>query len=366
MTRLIFVTQLVDPVDPVLGVTLDLVRALKDRCERLVVIANEVPTTPRNLGVEIISLGKETRVGRLRRGVRYERAIGNLARRLRPDALVAHMCPIYLNLAAPIAKVFGIRTMLWFTYPRPSLMLVAAEWLSDCVVTAIPGSYPRRNEKVHPIGHAIEMSTFGFVPPRHSEGPLRLLSLGRTTPVKRHTVTLRAVASARRRVDVALRIVGASTTPSERQHRVELERAIDGLDLRSVVTLEDPVPRFDIPNLLAESDCLVSATIAGSADKSVLEAMAVGRPTLVSNPAFAPMLQGLAPSLRFREGDPQDLSDRIEAIAHTGAAERRAIGEALSERVGREHSLGHWADRIIELARPDAARARLHGPDPPG
>jgi glycosyltransferase involved in cell wall biosynthesis len=366
MTRLVFVTQLVDPADPVLGVTIDLVRALGERCERVVVVANDVRPSPRDLGVEIISLGKEAGAGRFRRGLRYELAIGNLARRLQPDALVAHMCPIYLNLATPIAKAFRVRMLLWFIYPRASLALLAAERFSDCIVTALPGSYPRRNANVHAIGHAIDISTFEFAPPRSPGGPLRLLSLGRTTPVKQHMVTLRAVASARQRIDVELRIVGASTTRLEQQHRIELERLIDELNLRSIVVLEDPVPRSKVPRLLAKSDCLVSATSAGSADKSVFEAMAVGRPTLVSNPAFDSMLQGPAGFLRFTEGDHDDLSARIEAIAHTNSAERGAIGEVLRQAVERDHSVGHWADRIVELARLDSSRLRAHKPDPLG
>jgi glycosyltransferase involved in cell wall biosynthesis len=362
MTRLVVVTQVVDPADPVLGVTMDLVRALKDRSERVVVIANEVRRIPGDLGADVISLGKEDGVGRVGRGIAYQRALWRVARDLRPHAFLAHMCPIYLNLAAPLLKLMRIRALLWFAYPRVSPLLRGAEFFSDCVVTALPESYPRRRKNVFPIGHAIDVSKFKFVPPRTVNGPFKLLSIARTAPEKHHDTTLRAVASAINEIELTLRIVGASTTEEERQHRHELRRMIRELDLETVASLEDPVPRSEIPGLIAESDCIISAAFAGGADKAVLEAMSVGRPTVVSNPAFDSLLNGLVPSLRFREADSRSLADRVEAIARTSDADRSSIGRSLSRRVRDQHSLDHWADKVMELARygtkanPDAAR----------
>jgi glycosyltransferase involved in cell wall biosynthesis len=353
MTRLIFVTQLVDRKHSVLGVTVDLIRALSQRCESVVVVANEVRDAPSDLGAELISLGKEHGAGKLLRGARYYRAIVDVARGARPHALVAHMCPVYLNLAVPIAKAFGIRTFLWYAYPRVSITLLTAEQLADCVVTALPESYPRSSSKVRAIGHSIDVSVFQYVSPRPAEGPLRLVSVARTAPEKHHDTTLLAIASARRRIDVTLRIAGASMTPVERWHRVELDRMIDDLDLRSIVSLDEAVPRYDVPRLLADSDCLVSAAFAGGADKAVLEAMAVGRPALVSNPAFEPMLGDISPALMFREADADDLADKMEGMARASSSQRVAIGTSLRRHIEDEHSLAHWVDQMVELAHAD-------------
>jgi len=364
MTRLVFVTQRIDPNDPVLGITLDLIESLAERCERLVVVANEVIDAPFKGGhVEVVSLNKELGWGRVRRGIRYEQVIGRVARTLRPDALLAHMCPIYLNLAAPVVKAYGIKSMLWFAYPRVSPTLIAAEYLSDCILTALPGSYPRQNSKVHAIGHAIDVSAFRFVSSRATNGRLRLLSIARTAPEKHHDTTLLAVASLMNRHDITLRIFGSANTPAEHRHRSQLRQMIIDLGIGSIATLEDPVPRSEIPGLIAESDCLVSAAFAGGADKAVLEAMAVGRPTIVSNVAFEPLLRGLSPSLQFRQEDPADLARRIEAIAVSGEAVRREVGRELSARIDRQHSVSHWADCVVRLARQRITKVRGSGPE---
>src|SRR4051812_33877857 len=100
MTSLIFVTQLVDEEDPVLGFVTDWVRALARRAD-VTVIANGVRRVPNDLGADVISLGREKGAGKAARGARYERAVASLTAGGRIDALLAHMCPLYLDLASP-------------------------------------------------------------------------------------------------------------------------------------------------------------------------------------------------------------------------------------------------------------------------
>ncbi len=101
--RLVFVTQQVDPGDPILGATVAKLRALAERCDELVVlslgrgVAHDLPAN-----VTLRTFGASTR---LRRGLRYERVLAPVLAG-RPDGLIAHMCPIYLVLAAPLAKPF--------------------------------------------------------------------------------------------------------------------------------------------------------------------------------------------------------------------------------------------------------------------
>src|SRR5262245_27347212 len=97
----IFVTQMVDADDPVLGFTTGLIRALAERTT-VAVIANEAGRVPSDLGAEVISLGKERGARRWRMALTYEKAVASLCRRLRPAVLFAHMCPPFLTRAAPV------------------------------------------------------------------------------------------------------------------------------------------------------------------------------------------------------------------------------------------------------------------------
>ena len=85
MQRVVFVTQLIDPDDPVLGFVVPQIRVLAERVDHLTVIANEVRSVPAGLPADFVSLGKERGRGRLARGARYEAASVRSLRGTRAD-----------------------------------------------------------------------------------------------------------------------------------------------------------------------------------------------------------------------------------------------------------------------------------------
>jgi glycosyltransferase involved in cell wall biosynthesis len=335
--RIIFVTQEVDPASPVLGATVAKLRALAARVDEVAVLADRaVPEAlPENCRVHVFR--SRWKAGR---GVRFEAA---LARELRgrPAAVVAHMCPIYAVLAAPLARPLGVPVVLWFTHWKPSRLLRVAERVSTAVATVEQRSFPLSSAKVHAIGHGIDLADFHCAerPPR--EG-LDLLSLARTSPAKGIETIVRAIALV---PEARLVQHGPSLTEEERSHRRELESLVTTLGLGDRVSIGEPVPRGAVPGLLGHADALVNNMRAGATDKAVYEAAATCLPVLASNPA----LDGFLPDeLRFARDDPESLARRIRTLA---GADRAALGRELRARVEREHSVEGWADRIVELAR---------------
>lgn len=350
MERVLFVTQLIDPDDPVLGFVVPQLGALAARVDRLTVIANEVRSVPATFAADVISLGKERGRGRLARGARYEAALVRSIRRIRPTAVLAHMCPSYLSLAAPIARATRTPTLLWFIHSANTRSLYVAERLADAVITAFPNSYPRQGPKIHAIGHAIDTDAFRWAPvERAGARALRLVAVGRMSAYKGYEAMIRAVAVARSRgSNVELRIVGPSVKPSEHTHRAELQALIEEHG-DCGVRLQDGVPRDAVPALLRDADVLVNATEDRSADKVVFEAMASGRPVLVSSPAFGGLIAPSPIPLAFLRDDPASLTSCIEALARASDADLTAIGRRLRGRIEAEHSLEHWADRVVQL-----------------
>jgi glycosyltransferase involved in cell wall biosynthesis len=349
VSALIFVTQKVDERDPVLGFAPRLVRALAERVDAVTVIANEVGDRPASFGsnVEVVSLGKERGAGRFERAVRFERAMLEAARR-GADAVLAHMCPEYVNLAAPVAKAHGMPTLLWFAHPARSTQLRVADRLADAVLTSLPGAYPLDSAKVHVIGQATDVEGLAPCPSLRRRRALRVVAIGRTSPSKGFDVVIRAVARCMERgTDLAVRIVGPSTTPAERHHRAQLERLIGERGLDGRVTIEPGVAPSEVRGIVCASDVLVNAMVAGSGDKVVFEAAALGRPVIVSNPAFRTLLRDLPLELTFAERDADALADRLRALAAANAATIRAVTNALRTRVIAEHSLDHWADAVV-------------------
>jgi glycosyltransferase involved in cell wall biosynthesis len=353
--RLVFVTQRVDPSDPVLGATVAKIRALADRCGEVVVLADSaVPEAlPSNCQVRLFASA-----GRIGRGARFEGALAaELRRRPRPAAVIAHMCPVYAVLAAPLARPLGVEVMLWYAHWNRSRMLEAAIRASSVVVSVDRRSVPVASAKVVGIGHGIDVSEFPCAPPI-ADSALLLVSLGRYAAAKGIDTTIRAIATARAAgVEARLLHHGTAVHPGEADNLERLRGLVAELRLSDAVELGGPVPRSEIAAVLGASTALVNNSRIGAPDKVVFEACAACRPVLVSNVLFDALLEGLEPWLRFELDDVDGLAASIGQLAASGLDARARIGRTLRERVLERHSVASWADAVVQLAG-RRARAR--------
>jgi glycosyltransferase involved in cell wall biosynthesis len=330
VTRLVFVTQAVDPAHPVLGATLPKIRALAARVDELAVFASTIVagSLPENCSGHTFAAPTQAA-----RGARFAAALAPELPR-RPRAVVIHMSPVYALLAAPLALPLRVPILLWFTQQAAGRKLRAAERIVHRILTVDGRSVPLRSRKVLAIGHGIDVAALPCVEPRHA--PLaRLLGLGRYAPVKDWETALRALAE----LPVAsLALHGPMLTDGDRAHRPWLEALAAELGVAERVTFGEAVPYADVPGLLAGSDALVNTTLGNAADKVVYEAAAACLPVFAASPVF----DGLLPQpLRFPAGDGHALAERIRGYSP---------GTDLRARVQAEHSVEHWADRVLEAA----------------
>jgi glycosyltransferase involved in cell wall biosynthesis len=352
---LIFVTQRVDPIDPILGFVPGWVAALAEKVDRVDVVANEVSpeASPIAENVRVIGLGKEHGASRIRRGIAFERAIWSLTGVSDVIGLVAHMCPIYLDLAFPITRLRRVPTLLWFAHPafRPALRV--ADRVADGVITSLPGSYPLPGPKVHPIGQGTDTANLPFNLPNEARN-LSLIAVGRTSPKKGFGTIVRSVGIARRRgAEICLSIVGPSSTDAERRHRIELSDLVVALGLQDVVSILPGVSPNAILSRIADADLLVNATAWGGGDKVVFEAAALGTLVMASNRAFVPFLKDLDLELMFREDDPEDLAEHLLKHREASLGAKRSTATELRHRTEAEHSLDGWAAQVVGLLRND-------------
>jgi len=332
MKKIVFVTQQVDPAEPTLGAAVALVRALAAEVDEVVVLALRGDASALPPNARLRTFGARTRTGR---GARFTVA---LARELRPRpmAVVAHMSPIYAVLAAPIVRPLGVRVLLWFTHWRRSALLVVAERSSNAVLSVDRTSFPLASRKLVPIGHGIDVDEFACVDRSRHGPPMHVVALGRTSEAKGLGVIGEGVRIARDRgVDIDLEVRGPSLTDAERRHRADL-----GI-------VQDPVPRTEMPALLARADVLVNNMRAGAPDKVVYEAGATCLPVLASNPSLFDLV---TEDLRFGRESPDELADRLEWLAGLGVAERTALGRRLRARVEEAHSTKTWAAAVMAVA----------------
>ena len=240
MRRIVFITQQVDPGHPALAATVPMIAALAQRVDEVVVLADAfVPgTLPGNCRVETFAAP-----AKVLRGLRFEAVLARELTR-RPAAVLAHMCPIYAVLAAPLARPARVPVLLWFTHWRASRLLRLSERLSSAVLSVDRSSFPLASRKVRELGHGIDVSAFPCHEPPDNDR-LHALALGRYSPAKGYETLIRAA----RRAGIRLTVHGPALTDEERRHREEL-RGLAGGD----VELLDAVPRTEIPALLGRAD----------------------------------------------------------------------------------------------------------------
>jgi glycosyltransferase involved in cell wall biosynthesis len=325
--RLVFVTQSVDPAHPVLAATIPKIRALAERVDEVVVLAQSAanPSLPAN--IEVRTFGARSRAGR---AWRFER---QLAGALPADAVLAHMIPVYVLLAAPLVRPRRIPLVLWYTHWKASTMLRIAERLATTIVSVDRRSFPLESAKVRPIGHGIDVNEF-HCSSRGGRNRVHALVLGRYSPAKGIETILRGAAQVE---GVEVEVRGTASNGLEEQHRRDLERL--------GVPLGDAVPRAQVPELLASADVLVNNMEAGAPDKVVYEAAAACLPVLASNPVFDELFDGY--QLSFERESPESLADRLRWFSALSDDERAEIGRTLRARVAKRHSVDTWADGVL-------------------
>jgi len=350
--RIVFLTQVVDGDHPALAQTIDMIEALARRSDEVTVLCDHVGRHALPANVRLRTFGAASRIAR---GTAFERALCSeiVRRQTRPDAVLAHMVPLFLLLAAPLCKLYRIPLVLWYTHWNVDRSLRVATRVADRVLSVDTKSFPLASRKVRGIGHAIDLAQFS--PPaaaRGAAGRLHLLALGRMTEWKGYGTMLRGLELAvAQGLDAELEIRGPVLTERERAHLDELRAIVrESPVLRARVRLDGPVPRDRIPALLGEADALLSATQpegGNTLDKVVYEASAAGLPVVSSNAALDDFLGGLALRLRFNRRDPDDLAGVLLELAEAGPEVRWQVGQVLRQRVEAGHSVESWADAVL-------------------
>lgn len=345
--KLLFLTQVLDAQDAVLGFTSRWVAALAQRCERVRVIALEVGDLaglPANVDVREVG-----RRGRLRRLLRYRALLAEALRADGFDTVLAHMVPRYALVAEGPARRAGAGLYLWYTHGGVDARLRRAVPRVDKVFTASPESMrvPSPNKVV--TGHGVDLAHFPFTPP--PAGAARLVSVGRLTPAKDQLVAIEALKLlVERGREVSLELVGAGLVTSDAAYRARVVARIDELGLGARVRLGGAVPYRDIPAHYAAASVVLNPSHTGSLDKVVLEAMASGRPVVSCNEATRALFAELGPRaawLAFEPGDAAGLARALEALLDLSPTERARLGTDLRGLVTREHDVERLMDRLV-------------------
>jgi glycosyltransferase involved in cell wall biosynthesis len=361
VTRLVFITQQFDPEDPLLAGVVSQVAALARRVDEIVVVADRVVLAALPANGRGYSFHSATKLGR---GLRLLAVVARELPGLRSGAVVAHMCPVYAIVVAPLVRPARVPLVMWWSHSKVDRVVRLAERVCTRVVSVDSTTFPLPSAKLELIGQATDVESFVLRAPRpaSSEGPLRALVIGRYAPVKGAATILRAARIALDRgLDLRVELYGPAPTPAARAEREALRKLAGELALGDNLLLGPAVTRPEVIELLAGADVLVSNT-RGGADRAVYEAAASGVPVLASNPVHADVLD---PDAFFERDDPEQLADGLAAVAALSESERADLGRRLRERVVRSHSLDSWATGVLRAAGIVSVSPRRESEQPP-
>jgi len=286
--KLLIITQKVDDHDDVLGFFVRWIEEFAKHAEKVTVICLQKGTYNLPNNVTVLSLGKEERKGRMTYIARFYRYIWN--ERGNYDAVFVHMNPIYIVLGGVFWKLWSKKIALWYTHKQVDLKLRIAEKFSDIIFTASAKSFRLKSDKVHVVGHGIDMERFHPVA-KEPHKKLNIISVSRIAPVKNIHIMIDAAEILKKDgILFEMKIVGAPITDADKIYFSQLEKEVQEKKLSGRVFFVGAIPYKNIPAFYQSGDLFLNLSKTGSLDKAVLEAMASGVNVLTSNEAFFEML----------------------------------------------------------------------------
>ena len=175
-----------------------------------------------------------------------------------------------------------------------------------------------------------------------------VVQVARLSAIKHQATTIAAVAG----TEARLALIGAVPPGGPQRYEADLKAAAQRLGMGERCVFAGEQGREQVRGWYRRATVAVNMSPPGLFDKAVLESMACGVPTVVCNPAFAPLLGEYAELLLVAGAeDVAGLAGRIEGLLRLSAAERARIGGRLRENVRREHSLPQLVERLMVVLR---------------
>ena len=345
--RLLLFNLATDEADPVLAFTCDWIRQLARHCDRIDVLTMQRGDYQLPGNVRVFSAGRERGWSKPRRAANFYVQLLRLLSGRRYDACFAHMIPLFAGLGGPLLQARGIPITLWYTHRQRSRQLWLGQAFSQRIVSADASSYPYASERLRVLGHGIDTDFYRQRSPSASEAEQPLVvQVARLSAIKNQATTIRALGD----LPLRLALIGGVQPGFPDSYRAGLQSLIDDLALSRRCQLLGDQSRDEVLAWYGRATIAVNMSPPGLFDKAVLESMACAVPTIVANPAFAPLL-GEHSDLLLTDSpaDVAGLHERIARISRLSGRERAAIGNLLRENVLREHSLPRLIERLMSV-----------------
>ena len=195
-------------------------------------------------------------------------------------------------------------------------------------------------EKIHVIHNGIDISV--FAPSTSSSSKKQILWIGRFTPGKGVEYLLKGFqAFAQEFPDHTLAMVGRGPLKDD------FAKMILEMGLEKKVVLKDFVPNKDLPNLYQESSLFVLPSLEEGVPRTILEAMACGRPVVCTAlPQLVDIVSGCGVLVPTR--DAGAVADALSTLVSDPVLARN-LGQSARARVVSQYSWDDTVARTLDL-----------------
>ncbi|MHB8651690.1 MAG: glycosyltransferase family 4 protein [Minisyncoccota bacterium] len=352
--NLLILTQKVDRMDPVLGFFHRWIEEFAKHCEQVTVIALGVGEYELPKNVRVFSLGKSSQGlpvpgGEQLQKIRYVARFYRLMWRERKnyDGVFVHMNQVYVLLGGIFWKIVYKPVGFWYVHRAKTFSLWIAEKFVDVIFTSLKNSFTLVTKKSIYLGHGVDIVTsirpHEYLKKRKGNA---LLCVGRITPIKDQKTIIRACGIlARGGIDVMCTFVGGIAASGDGTYFSELHDLTKKEGIEEKVFFKGSMPQRELPAYYWQSGIHINACPTGGLDKVVIEGMLGGAIPVVANEAFRDTLGEYADRLIFREGDAENLAQRIKDLV--GAEDQEKIRYVLEKKARGAFDLSVLVKKII-------------------
>ncbi len=310
--KLLIITQKVDKNDSVLGFFHRWIEEFSKHCESVLVICLEKGEYNFPAHVQVISLGKEKHVFRLKYVLNFYYTIWK--ERKNYTAVFVHMNPEYVLLGGWIWRLLRKKIGLWYVHKQVNAKLRIAEKFVHFLFTVTNKSFQLKTKKIIFVGHGID--TLYFTPRNETSKneKFTITSVGRITRIKKLEDLINSVEyfSDEMKKNMRVQFIGSPISEEDKTYEHELKELVEKKKNGIPLQFMGAVPFDSMRDVYWSADVCVNLAPTGGIDKTVLESFSCGVPTLFRNQAFLAVLGENVEKYFFQ--NEQALYEKIKAL----------------------------------------------------
>ncbi|GEM_PF-299750 len=324
--RLLFITQVVDKKDPILGFVVRWIQKFINQNVKMTVFTRKMVYTDLPNGAQGQDLGQPI-IKRVLKLWYY-----SIKYRKDYDKVFVHMTPQIVVMGYPIWLILRKPVYMWYMHKSVTWWLKTALWISKKTFTASNLSLRVDSPKKNIVGHGIDTNQFK---PMDIVRKPEVLWVSRIQPSKKLEESLSFMAEFKQRYPNTqwnMRIIGSSDGNEE--YLANIKQEADRLGIAERVIFEGQKNHDELPQVFSGASVFISTSETGSIDKVVLESLACGTPVIAKGAEYH-YLQGVV-KLQDKETAMQSLNAFL-TNPQTNEIARKGVIE------------GHDLERLIKI-----------------